>query len=133
MTDETRRSPAETVSHEMRALLEIQAVCMKKFGKPDEEHAALNDIFRIVNFATFAHRKCCAAANRISTEQRFHPMTTLVSENRCPKCGDLPTYQTPDGTYWDGNAHFWRLPSPSVTERDGGAAPLTAYQRPEDL
>jgi hypothetical protein len=32
----------------------------------------------------------------------------LEAQNRCPKCGDLPTYQTPDGTYWDGNAHFWR-------------------------
>lgn len=36
----------------------------------------------------------------------------MASENRCPKCGDLPTYQTPDGTYWDGNAHFWRIAEP---------------------
>lgn len=39
-----------------------------------------------------------------------------ASENRCPKCGDLPTYQTPDGTYWDGNAHYWR---DQVSQTDG--------------
>lgn len=29
-------------------------------------------------------------------------------DNRCPKCGEAPTYQTPDGTWWDSSAHFWR-------------------------
>lgn len=27
---------------------------------------------------------------------------------RCPQCGDRATHQTPDGTWWDGNAHYWR-------------------------
>jgi hypothetical protein len=26
----------------------------------------------------------------------------------CPQCGDKPTYRTPDGTFWDSNAHHWR-------------------------
>jgi hypothetical protein len=29
---------------------------------------------------------------------------------KCPQCGDEATYRTPDGTFWDGNAHYWRLP-----------------------
>lgn len=28
----------------------------------------------------------------------------------CPLCGGPATYQTPDGTYWDGMAHHWRIP-----------------------
>jgi len=27
---------------------------------------------------------------------------------KCPKCGEPATYQTPDGTFWDSSAHFWR-------------------------
>lgn len=26
----------------------------------------------------------------------------------CPKCGEAATYQTPDGTWWDSNGHYWR-------------------------
>jgi hypothetical protein len=26
----------------------------------------------------------------------------------CPQCGEAATYQTPDGTFWDGYAHYWR-------------------------
>lgn len=26
----------------------------------------------------------------------------------CPTCGKEATYQTPDGTFWDSNAHYWR-------------------------
>lgn len=26
----------------------------------------------------------------------------------CPKCGEAATYQTPDGIWWDGNAHYWK-------------------------
>lgn len=32
---------------------------------------------------------------------------------KCPQCGDEATYQTPDGTWWDGNAHHWREPAKS--------------------
>ncbi len=39
-------------------------------------------------------------------QQRFPDRAERPS---CPQCGDLATYQTPDGTYWDGNAHFWRV------------------------
>lgn len=27
----------------------------------------------------------------------------------CPQCLEDATYQTPDGTYWDSNAHHWRI------------------------
>jgi hypothetical protein len=26
----------------------------------------------------------------------------------CPRCAELATYQTPDKTFWDSNAHYWR-------------------------
>ncbi len=29
---------------------------------------------------------------------------------RCPKCGEAATYQTPDGVFWDSNAHYWKEP-----------------------
>lgn len=47
MTDETRHSQ---VSHVEKVLRQIQKICTEKFGG-DDEHDALNDIFRIVNFA----------------------------------------------------------------------------------
>jgi hypothetical protein len=28
---------------------------------------------------------------------------------KCPECGEQATYQTPDGTYWDSAAHYWRM------------------------
>ena len=40
----------------LKALLEIQEICTNKFGGADE-HGALNDIFRTVNFATHELRK----------------------------------------------------------------------------
>lgn len=27
---------------------------------------------------------------------------------KCPQCGRTATYQTPDGTFWDAMAHYWR-------------------------
>lgn len=46
-----------------------------------------------------------------------------MADIRCPKCGDAPTHQTPDGTYWDGNAHSWRLPKePAMSEHNDGGA-----------
>lgn len=27
---------------------------------------------------------------------------------KCPDCGEIATYQTPDGAYWDSWAHYWR-------------------------
>ena len=36
---------------------------------------------------------------------------------KCPSCGSDPTYQTPDGTFWDSEAHYWRESKPvTVTE-----------------
>jgi hypothetical protein len=26
----------------------------------------------------------------------------------CPRCGETATYQTPDKTFWDSQAHYWR-------------------------
>jgi hypothetical protein len=36
-----------------------------------------------------------------------HPYTENLP--KCPQCGQEATYQTPDGTFWDGDAHHWRL------------------------
>ena len=30
------------------------------------------------------------------------------TEAVCPRCGETATYQTPDKTFWDSNAHYWR-------------------------
>lgn len=41
----------------------------------------------------------------------------------CPQCGAAATYQTPDGTLWDGMAHHWRLDmeaSPNLDKAPGG-------------
>lgn len=35
----------------------------------------------------------------------------------CPRCGEAATYRTPDGTYWDRHAHYWR-PSEVVKPED---------------
>lgn len=48
-----------------------------------------------------------------------------ISTPKCPKCGELATHRTPDGTLWDGNAHFWRE-EPPRTFRDW----LVSHQQP---
>ena len=35
---------------------------------------------------------------------------------KCPKCGEEATYQTPDGTFWDSSAHYWRDASEKAAE-----------------
>lgn len=31
----------------------------------------------------------------------------------CPKCGRIASYQTPNGLFWCGMAHYWRPAKPS--------------------
>ena len=47
-----------------------------------------------------------------------HPKCDGTGERlpACPKCGEAATYQTPDGTWWDGNAHYWRVEDEGPTE-----------------
>lgn len=43
-----------------------------------------------------------------STGQLFEARNKQWVRIACPQCGDAPTYQTPDGTWWDSSAHYWR-------------------------
>lgn len=36
----------------------------------------------------------------------------------CPQCGEEATYQTPDGTFWDSNAHYWRVSNAKPEKRE---------------
>lgn len=44
----------------------------------------------------------CTEAQRQSIDARVDQLGV------CPKCGEAPTHQTPDGTFWDSSAHYWR-------------------------
>lgn len=55
------------------------------------------------------------------TKTYIHRRDTLdmpCSNPRCPQCGEVATYQTPDGTFWDGNAHSWRARSGDTEGKD---------------
>ena len=47
--------------------------------------------------------------DKIEVLNRFMGWTTGA---RCPECNERPTYRTPDDTWWDSNAHFWRIIPP---------------------
>jgi hypothetical protein len=44
----------------------------------------------------------------LSTDKRDMIDRRVDELGLCPKCGEKPTYQTPDGTFWDSSAHHWR-------------------------
>lgn len=56
-----------------------------------------------------SHKKTFEAGWNARSELLEQPSVEgVVIGVRCPKCGELATHRTPDGTWWDSNAHYWR-------------------------
>ena len=39
--------------------------------------------------------------------------TVIGPTPKCPQCGEEATHLDPSGTYWDANAHYWRINTPT--------------------